>query len=81
MRKIIDIDEQIIPKLKLIAALDNSSVKKVMEDAISWYVEQKEKQQINSMSLSQKEDIGLLLLMQQAHVAKTVNEDELFNPE
>ncbi len=79
MRKIIDIDESLIPKLKLLAAIESSSVKKIMEDAISWYVEHKQKEQMNSMSLEQKEDFGLLLLLQQAQNIKTVNEDELFN--
>ncbi|AXT61734.1 hypothetical protein D1816_15680 [Aquimarina sp. AD10] len=79
MRKIIDIDESLIPKLKVLAAIESSSVKKIMEDAISWYVEHKQKEQMNSMSLEQKEDFGLLLLLQQAQNIKTVNEDELFN--
>ncbi|KZS41336.1 hypothetical protein AWE51_21775 [Aquimarina aggregata] len=79
MRKIIDIDESLIPKLKLLAAIESSNVKKIMEDAISWYVEHKQKEQMNSMSLEQKEDFGLLLLLQQAQNIKTVNEDELFN--
>ncbi len=78
MRKIIDIDEQIIPKLKLIAAIEDSSVKKVMEDAILWYIEQKEKEQIEAMSLDQKEDLGLLLLMQKANSSITISEEELF---
>ncbi len=78
MRKIIDIDDQIIPKLKLIAAIENSSVKKVMENAIIWYIEHKKQEQINNMSLVQKEDLGLLLLMQQANPSSLVDEEELF---
>ncbi len=78
MRKIVDIDEQLVPKLKLIAAIESSSVKKVMEDAISWYLEHKQKEQINAMSLEQKEDLGLLLLMQQANATITISEEELF---
>jgi hypothetical protein len=78
MRKIIDIDEQIIPKLKIIAAIEGSSVKKIMEKAIMWYIEQKQKEQMASMSLDQKEDLGLLLLMQQANTQSIVNEEELF---
>jgi predicted DNA-binding protein (UPF0278 family) len=78
MRKIIDIDEQIIPKLKLIAAIEGSSVKKTMEKAIVWYIEQKQKEQMDAMSLDQKEDLGLLLLMQQANAQSTVSTEELF---
>ncbi len=78
MRKIIDIDDKMIPKLKLLAAIESSSVKKVMEDAITWYIEHKQKEQINTMSLEQKEDLGLLLLMQQANMSSLVSEEELF---
>ncbi|EZH72412.1 hypothetical protein ATO12_23455 [Aquimarina atlantica] len=79
MRKIIDIDEEIIPKLKIIAAIEGSSVKKIMEKAITHYIEQKQKEQMDSLSLDQKEDLGLLLLMQQANAQSIVNEEELFN--
>ncbi|WP_024769714.1 hypothetical protein [Aquimarina macrocephali] len=80
MRKIIDIDDKIIPKLKLIAAIEGSSVKKTMEKAIVWYIKQKQKEQMAVMSLEQKEDLGLLLLMQQANAQSTVSEEELFKP-
>lgn len=80
MRKIIDIDDQIIPKLKLIAAIESSSVKKVMEDAVSWYIEHKQNEQVNAMSKDQKEDLGLLLLLQKANNTVIIKEEELFKP-
>ena len=43
MRKIIDIDETTLTKLKIIAALEDMSVKGLMEQAVSWFVQQKEK--------------------------------------
>ncbi|WP_103863808.1 hypothetical protein [Aquimarina sp. I32.4] len=79
MKKIIDIDKHLIPKLKLIAAIEGVSVKKTMENAIGWYIEQKQNEQLNAMSLDQKEDLGLLLLMQKADATLTIDEDELFN--
>lgn len=79
MRKIIDIDKALIPKLKLLAAIESKSVKKLMEDAILWYVDHKQKERMNSLSSSEKEDLGLLLLMQQAAIDTTVTENELFN--
>ncbi len=78
MKKIIDIDDRIIPKLKLLAAIESSSVKKVMENAILWYIEHKQKEQLNALSVDQKEDLGLLLLMQQANSSSLVSEEELF---
>lgn len=77
MRKIIDIDEKIIPKLKLIAALEDSSVKKTMEDAIYWYVQHKQNEKGNMMTAHQKEDLGLLLLMRQVDTTVIINENEL----
>ncbi|QKX04787.1 hypothetical protein HN014_07620 [Aquimarina sp. TRL1] len=79
MRKIIDIEEELLPKLKLLAALENSSVKRVMEDAVSWYIKHKQKERINEMSQEQKEDLGLLLLMQQAKSDDAISGDEFLN--
>jgi len=78
MRKIVDVEDVIIPKLKLIAAIESSSVKKVMEDAIEWYVAYKQKEQVKNMSTEQKQDLGLLLLMQQVNTTSIIDEDELF---
>lgn len=66
MRKIIDIPQTSIPKLKLIAALQGKSVKKCMEDAVEFYIAEQQKNRITQLSTAQKEDLGLLLLMQQA---------------
>lgn len=77
MRKNIDIDESILTKLKLISAFEEISVKALMEKAVSFYVESKEKERLNALSDEEKEDIGLLLLMQQADRSDTVSEDEI----
>jgi len=78
MKKIIDIDDKIIPKLRLLAAMEASSVKRIMEEALTWYIEHKQKEQIKMMSREQKEDLGLLLLMQQANSTSLIDEDKLF---
>jgi hypothetical protein len=66
MRKNIDIDEAILTKLKLLAVFENNSVKGLMEEAVRWFVAQKEKQRLDKLTSEEKEDLGLLLLMQQA---------------
>lgn len=76
MRKNIDIDETTLTKLKIISAFENLSVKGLMEKAIRTYVQQKESQRFESMSDEEKEDLGLLMLMQQADENDTVSEDE-----
>ena len=77
MRKNIDIDESVLTKLKLISVFEEISVKALMEKAVSFYVEHKEKERLNALTDEEKEDIGLLLLMQQTDRSDTVSEDEI----
>lgn len=79
MRKNIDIDETTLTKLKIISAFENLSVKGLMEKAIRTYVQQKESQRFENMSDEEKEDLGLLMLMQQADETDTVSEEDFFN--
>ncbi|SDE80408.1 hypothetical protein SAMN05421636_107317 [Pricia antarctica] len=79
MKKNIDIDETILTKLKILSAFENMSVKALMEKAISFFVEQKEKERLNALSDEQKEDLGLLLLMQQVDRTETVSREEVMN--
>ncbi|MGM1430717.1 hypothetical protein ACS126_15780 [Sphingobacterium lactis] len=78
-RKIIDIDETILTKLKLLSAFDGMSVKSIMEKAVSFYVEYKEKERLKALSEEEREDLGLLLLMQQSDRKETVSKDEIMN--
>ena len=77
MKKNIDIDETILTKLKIISAFEDLSVKSLMEKAVSFYVEHKERERLNSLSDEEKEDLGLLLLMQQADRNNTVSREEI----
>jgi len=79
MKKNIDIDETTLTKLKVISAFENLSVKGLMEKAIRSYVQQKEKQRFESMTDEEKEDLGLLMLMQQADETDTVSEGDFMN--
>lgn len=78
MRKNIDIDETTLTKLKLIAALENMSVKGLMENAVKWFVKHKEKQRYEQLTAAEKEDLGLLLLMQQTEINDVVSEEDFF---
>lgn len=79
MKKNIDIDETTLTKLKVISAFENLSVKGLMEKAIRSYVQQKEKQRFENMTDEEKEDLGLLMLMQQADETDTVSDDDFMN--
>jgi predicted transcriptional regulator len=78
MKKIIDIDPKVVTKLKLLAALEDQSVKALMEKAVSFFVAHKEKERLDAFSAEEKEDLGLLLLLQQADTEETVSEEEVF---
>lgn len=77
MRKNIDIDETTLTKLKVLSAFEDMTVKGLMERAISFFVEHKEKERLSNLTVEEKEDLGLLLLMQQADRSKTVSEEEV----
>lgn len=76
MRKNIDIDETTLTKLKIISAFEDMSVKSLMEEAVTYFVKHKEKERLNAMTNEEKEDLGLLLLMQQVDKNDTVSREE-----
>ena len=77
MRKNIDLDKAVLTKLKILSAFEETSVKALIEKAVSFFVEHKEKERLDSLTEEEKEDLGLLLLMQQADRSDTVTEDEI----
>ena len=79
MRKNIDIDEDILFKLKMLSAFENTSVKVLMEKAVTYFVAQKEKERMDSFTKDQKEDIGLFFLMQQANRNDQVSKESVMN--
>ncbi|ARV07206.1 hypothetical protein BTO04_11140 [Polaribacter sp. SA4-10] len=79
MKKLIEIDDTILTKLKVLSAFEGLSVKALMEKAIELFVKSKEKEQLDRLTQEQKEDLGLLLLMQQADRTDTVSEEEFLN--
>jgi hypothetical protein len=78
MKKLIEIDETVLTKLKILSAFEGMSVKALMENAIESFVKKKEKEQLEKLTLEQKEDLGLLLLMQQADRNDTVSRKDIF---
>ena len=78
MRKLIDLDNTTLTKLKFISVFENLSVKALMENAIQIYVKNQEKERFNKLTDEEKEDLGLLLLMQEADRTEKVNREEIF---
>jgi len=79
MRKNIDIDNSILRKVKILSVFEDISVKSLMEKAVIFYVEHKEQERLKSLSKEEKEDLGLLLLMQQADTTGTISEEDVFD--
>jgi hypothetical protein len=78
MRKLIDIDETTLTKLKVISILEKTSVKGLIENAVQAYVKNKQNSKFNNLSDEEKEDIGLMMLMQEADRNDKVSEEEIF---
>ena len=77
MRKLIDLDQTTLTKLKFISVFENLSVKALMENAVQSYVKTKEKERFDKLTDEEKEDLGLLLLMQEADRAEFVSRDDV----
>lgn len=78
IKKLVEVDKSLVVKLKVLSAFENLSVKALMEKAIVEYVKKKELERFDQLSEAEKEDLGLLLLMQQADKEDYVSEDDVF---
>jgi len=77
MQKNIDIVEAILTKLKLLAVFENNSVKGLMVEAVLWLVAKNKKQRLDNLTQEEKEDLGLLFLMQQADRTDVAGREEV----
>lgn len=55
------------------------SVKSVIEKAVAFYVERKESERLKTLSADEKEDLGLLLLMQQSDRDEVASRKEVMS--
>lgn len=78
MKKLIDLDQTTLTKLKFISVFENLSVKALIENAVQSYVKNKELERFDKLTDDEKEDLGLLLLMQEADLTDKVSEEEIF---
>ncbi|MCD8402414.1 hypothetical protein J2Q11_00365 [Tenacibaculum finnmarkense genomovar finnmarkense] len=76
MKKLIEINDETLAKLKIVATIEGLSVEALMGKAVKLFIEKNE--QLNNLTATQKEDLGLLLLMQQADRTKTVPREDIF---
>lgn len=79
IKKLVEVDKSLVTKLKVLSAFEDLSVKALMEKAIREFVEKKEIERLENLSEEEKEDLGLLLLMQQADMTKTASRKEIMD--
>lgn len=77
MRKLIDLDPITLKKLKYIAVFEELSVKSLIENAVQSFVKDKESERFANLTDDEKEDLGLLMLMQEADMKDTVSREEI----
>ena len=79
MIKNIEIDEKVLTKLKMLSTSEGISVKALIEEAVSHYVDHKEKQLLKGLSSEEKEDLRLLQLMEQSDRTEVASRGEIMN--
>jgi hypothetical protein len=78
MRKLIDLDQNTLTKLKFLSVFENISVKALIENAVDSFVKTKEKERFSKLTDDEKEDLGMLMLMQECDRNDKVSEEEIF---
>lgn len=77
MRKLIDVDQTTLTKLKFLSVFENTSVKSLIETAVQSYVKNKELERFKNLTDDEKEDIGMLMFMQEADRTEFVSREEI----
>lgn len=77
MKKLLDVDDLTVKKLRYITASEDSSVKFLMEDAIQVQGKNKESERFENLTDAEKEDIGLFMLMQESDLDDLVSREEI----
>ena len=79
MRKLIDLDETTLTKLKIISVFEKMSVKALIENSVQSYVKNRELEKYKNLTDDEKEDIGMLILMNESDRNDLVSREEIFN--
>lgn len=77
MRKLIDLDQNTLTKLKFLSVFENISVKALIENAVDSFVKTKEKERFSKLTDDEKEDLGMLMLMQECDRTEFVSREEI----
>jgi hypothetical protein len=77
MRKLIDLDQTTLTKLKMLSVFEHLSVKALIENAVLTYVKNKEKERFDNLTDEEKEDLGLMMMMQEVDRDDKVSREEI----
>jgi hypothetical protein len=79
MKQFVDLDKTTLMKLQMISVIEKVSPDVLIQKAMKSYVEDVWLRNFNGLSDEEKEDFGLLMLMQEADRNDKVSKEEIFN--
>ncbi len=79
MKQIVDLDKITLMKLQMISAIEKVSSDELIQKIVESYVEEFWVGKFRGLTDEEKEDFGLLMLMQQADRNDKVSREEIFS--
>jgi hypothetical protein len=79
MKQFVDLDKRTLMKLQMISVIEKVSPDVLIQKTMKSYVEDVWLRNFNGLSDEEKEDFGLLMLMQEADRNDKVSKEEIFN--
>jgi len=79
MKKFIDLDKTTLKKLKMISVIEQVSSDELVQKTVNAFVEKFWLEKFIGLTDEEKEDFGLLMLMQQADRNDKVSREEIFS--
>jgi len=79
MKQIVDLDKITLMKLQMISAIEKVSSDELIQKIVESYFEEFWVEKFRGLTDEEKEDFGLLMLMQQADRNDKVSREEIFS--
>ncbi|WP_291103276.1 MULTISPECIES: hypothetical protein [unclassified Flavobacterium] len=79
MKQFVDLDKTTLMKLKLISTIEKVSSDDLIQKIVESYVENVWLKKFSGLTDEEKEDLGLLMLMQEADRNDKVSREEIFS--
>jgi hypothetical protein len=79
MKQIVDLDKTTLMKLQMISVIEKVSSDELIQKIVNTSVEELWLKKYSGLTDEEKEDFGLLMLMQEADRKDKVSREEIFN--